>query len=144
MSQATPLLSAVQQLTIPTVDIANASWWEPGSGVVIKEDLLAEDEAYIANHMMIVSGLESGKPQMENQSGAQGIFKVERMVVRGTVIVKRPGDRIKRVLLPEQAGQLMARDLAYIVKQIDTLNPPMSAEEQADFLPAASEPGVER
>jgi hypothetical protein len=135
-------LSAAQQLTIPTIDIDNAPWWEPGSGVVLKEDLLAEDEAYINNRLMKVTGLESGNPQMENQSGSQGIFKVERMIIRGTVIVKRPGNRVKRVSLPEGAGQLMARDLAYIVKQIDRLNPPMSAEEQRDFLPTASEPGA--
>lgn len=139
------LLSTAQQMNIPSIPIDNAPWWEDGSSVSIKEDYLAEDEAYVNNGMMKVVGLESGKPEMQNNSGSQGILKVERMVIQGTVRVKR-GDakrgteRIKTVLLPQDARLLMARDLNYIVKQIDAYNPPMTAEEQESFLPSASEP----
>lgn len=126
--------ASAQQPTIessePSITIDNAPWWQSGSGVVIREDMLAEDDAAITNAAIRIVGLDSQAPTMVNETGSVGIIKVKRMVLHGTVIVNRPGGRVKTVLLPHDAGKLLVVDLNYIVKQIDFFNAPMTEIEK--------------
>ena len=126
--------------TEPTFGIENAPWWLPHSQVLVREDYLAEDEAWIANQIVQVQNAGTQQASVSTQAGSLNILKVKRMVVQGVVAVKRANGRIKTVNLPHEAGKLLAQDLTYIASQIDALNAPMTAGEQAAFLPTANAP----
>ena len=121
-----------------TIQIPNAKWWLPHSHVIVKEDFLAEDEAWINNQLSKIQGYGSNKPTMEMLVGNVRILTVQRMVTSGVVAVKRGGDRVKTVALPHEANKLLKSDLDYIFGEIDKLNPDMTEEEQQDFLPSAN------
>jgi hypothetical protein len=121
-----------------TIGLPNASWWENTSTVVVKEDYLAQDEAWV-NKQMVSLNVKGNQPNMQ-MTGDRNILIVQRMVQPGSVVaVKRANGRIKTVELPKDAGQLLIADLMYLVNQIDALNtPPMTTEEQEAFLPGAT------
>lgn len=132
----------MQQYQENTIAIENAPWWLNHSQVVIKEDMLAEDQEWVTNQ--IVRVVNAGTPQatVETLPGSSNRLLVQRMVVSGVVAVNRPNGRVKTVNLPQDAGKLLSQDLDYIVAQINKLNEPMDAQAQADFLPSASEPSA--
>lgn len=121
-----------------TIQIPNAPWWEAHSHVIIKEDFLAEDEAWVQNQLAKVQGYGTNKPSMEMTLGNIRILTIQRMVTGGIVAVTRGNGRIKTVNLPHEAGKLLKSDLDYIFEQIDKLNPDMTEEQQEDFLPSAN------
>lgn len=121
-----------------TIAIPNASWWMPHSQVLLKEDLLAEDQAWIANQTTRIVNPGTSFARVESYLGDASILLVKRMVVHGTVAVKRSGDRVKTVTLPQEAGRLLRQDLDYIASKINEYNQPMTEEQQQDFLPAAN------
>lgn len=121
-----------------TIGIINAPWWLNHSHVLIREDMLAEDSAWIANQSTRLVGAGTANPQIEFQAGNTNIFLVKRMVVQGIVAVKRANDRVKTVHLPQEAEKLLSQDLDYIVAQINKHNQPMTEDEQRDFLPGVN------
>lgn len=121
-----------------TIGIENAPWWLPHSHVEIKEDLLAEDQEWIANQANTVVNPGTQFARIEVNTGSANILLAKRMVVSGVVAVNRPGGRVKTVNLPQDTSKLLAQDLQYIVEQISKLNEPMDAEAQQDFLPSAN------
>ena len=123
---------------VDTVAIPNAAWWAPHSFVICKEDMLAEDEAWIQNRLSKIQGYGSNKPSMEMMVGNIRILTIQRMVTSGLVAVTRGSGRIKTVNLPHEAGKLLKSDLDYIFGEIDKLNPDMTEEQQTDFLPSAN------
>lgn len=122
------------------IGITNAPWWLNHSHVEIKEDLLAEDQEWVSNQTTKIINPGTKFARVEVAAGSANILLVNRMVVSGVVAVNRPGGRVKTVNLPGDVGKLLEQDLEYIVGQIQALNEPMSAEQQADFLPSANEP----
>jgi hypothetical protein len=120
-----------------TIGIPNASWWENHSQVLIKEDLLAEDQEWITNNTTKVVNPGTQFARTEQSLGSVNILLIKRMVVSGVVAVKRSGDRIKTVNLPQDASKLLAQDVDYIVGEISKYNAPMSDQEQSDFLNSA-------
>lgn len=121
-----------------TVGIPNAKWWLPHSHVIIKEDLLAEDQEWIANNSTQLVNPGTQFARIDSRLGSANLLLIKRMVVQGVVAVKRSGDRIKTVNLPQDAHKLMATDLQYIAAQIQALNEPMTEGEQEDFLPGVN------
>ena len=118
------------------ISLDNAPWWMNHSQVLLKGMFLAEDEAWIANHMVSVQG--SGQNAVvETHSGEATILKVQRMVQQGVVAVMLKGGIKYEVQLPKDASKLLATDLAYISSRIDLASQPMTAEEQAAFLASA-------
>lgn len=126
-----------------TIVLDNAAWWMNHSQVQIREDLLAEDQEWIANNATRVVNAGTQFARVESSLGSANLLLVKRMVVSGVVAVKRSGDRIKTVNLPQDAGKLLAQDLDYIAGKINEYNQPMTTEQQQDFLPAVSEPSGE-
>lgn len=126
--------------TESTIGIPNASWWMPHSQVLIKEDLLAEDQEWITNQTTRIINPGTQFARVEQSVGSAGILLVKRMVVQGVVAVKRSNDRVKTVNLPQEANKLLSQDIEYITEQIGKYNQPMSTQEQQDFLTSASEP----
>lgn len=121
-----------------TVQIPNASWWEPNSHVLVKEDFLEEDQAWIQNQIVSINAGNDGKNTVTTRAGNLKSLKIQRMVVSGRVDVKRSSGRIKSVILPHEAGKLLANDANYIDDEIDKLNAPLTPGEQQDFLPSAN------
>lgn len=132
----------MQQYQENTISIENAPWWLNHSYVQIKEDLLAEDQEWIANQANTVVNPGTQFARVEVNTGSANILLAKRMVVSGVVAVNRPGGRVKTVQLPQDTGKLLMQDLQYIVEQISKYNEPMDAQAQADFLPPVSEPSV--
>lgn len=132
----------MQQYQENTLAIENAPWWLNHSQVVVKEDMLAEDQEWITNQLARVVNPGTQFASMEVSAGSSNILLVKRMVMSGTVAVNRPNGRVKTVSLPQDAGKLLSQDLDYIVAQINKNNEPMSAQAQTDFLPPVSEPSV--
>ena len=124
------------------IGLENAPWWMPGSSVVLKGLFLASDEAWIANKMVSVQG-SGANAVVETNSGNMTILKVQRMVQQGTVAVMLKGGARYEVHLPQDAGKLLAADLAWIASRIDLASQPMTAEEQAAFLASAQGPSGE-
>ena len=123
-----------------TVQIPNAPWWEPHSHVIVKEDFLASDEAWIQNRLSGKMKVDKNGKSAEAEMlvGNVNILLIQRMVVQGIVAVKRLSGRIKTVSLPAEAGQLLKNDIDYICAEINRLNPDMEEDEQEDFLPGAN------
>jgi len=123
-----------------TVQIPNAPWWLPHSHVIVKEDFLASDEAWIQNHLGNKMKIDknSKNPEVDMLMGNVNILLVARMVVQGVVAVKRTSDRIKTVSLPAEADKLLKNDIDYICAEINRLNPDMEEDEQEDFLAGAN------
>lgn len=123
-----------------TVQIPNAPWWEPHSHVIVREDFLAEDEAWIQNHLGQKFKLDKNtqNPTVDMLVGNVNILMIQRMVTGGIVAVKRGSGRVKTVSLPTEAGKLLKNDIDYILAEINKLNPDMTEEEQEDFLPSAN------
>lgn len=120
------------------IGLENAPWWLPHSQVLLKGVFLAEDEAWVTNHLVSVQG--SGQNAVvETNSGSMTILKVQHMVQQGTVAVMLKGGTKYEVQLPKDAGKLLAADLAYISSRIDLVSAPMTAEEQVAFLASAGE-----
>jgi hypothetical protein len=123
-----------------TIGIPNASWWLNHSHVEIKEDLLAEDMAWIANNCTRVVNPGTQFARVEQSLGDNNILLVKRMVKSGVVAVERANGRVKTVSLPQDAGKLLQQDLEYIVEQINKNNAPMDEAQQQDFLTGADAP----
>lgn len=123
-------------MTEGLTNIPNAPHWLNNSVVVVKEDYLAEDEAWIINNLVRLDSTNA----IQLTSKHKDILTVQRMVQAGSVVaVKRSGDRVKTVHLPDDAAKLLWADLQYIVAEIEKLNePPMSEDEQSDFLDSAN------
>lgn len=121
-----------------TITIQNAPWWQPHSHVLLKGLYLAEDEAYVANAIIAITGAGTASPQMETRTGDQTLLKVQRMVRQGTVAVMLRTGQKYEVSLPGEVGKLLPIDLAYIAAQIDATSQPMSAEAQKSFLASAN------
>ena len=120
------------------IAIPNAPHWLNHSHVVVKEDLLAEDQEWIANQSTQIINAGTQEPRIEAKFGSTNLLLVRRMVIEGVVAVKRSGDRTKTVSLPADAHKLLASDLDYIARQIQVMNTPMTEGEQQDFLHAAN------
>jgi hypothetical protein len=116
------------------IAITNAPWWANHSYVQLKGLYLAEDEAYVANSIVSITGAGTANTAIQTRAGDQAMLKVQRMVAQGTVSVMLRGGQKYEVSLPGEVGKLLSIDLAYISAQIDALSQPMSAEEQASFL----------
>jgi hypothetical protein len=125
---------------IDTIPIPNAPWWEAHSFVVVKEDFLAEDEAWIQNRMSgkVKVDASNRSASMDTQMGNVNILLIQRMVTSGKVAVKRSSGRIKEVNLPQDAPRLLKSDQDYIIAELNNLNPDMTEEEQESFLPSAN------
>jgi hypothetical protein len=126
-----------------TIAIENASWWMAHSQVVVKEDYLATDEAWV-NDQLIAIGVKGqgakATPDMRMTGKDRSTLIAQRMVCPGSVVaVRRRSGRVHTVQLPQEADQLLYVDLIYIIQQIEYLNAPMTAEELAAFLPSAKE-----
>lgn len=121
-----------------SIAIQNAPWWQPHSHVLLKGLYLAEDDAFVANGIVAVTGVGTPNATMETRPGDQALLKVQRMVKQGTVAVMLRTGQKYEVNLPGEAGKLLPIDLAYITEQIDAMSQPMSAEEQASFLKSAN------
>lgn len=128
----------MQQYQEDTIAIDNAPWWLNHSYVQIKEDLLAEDQEWIANQANKVVNPGTQFARVEVNTGSANILLAKRMVVSGVVAVNRPRGRVLTVNLPQDTSKLLAQDLDYIVAQIGKYNEPMDAEAQQDFLPSAN------
>lgn len=117
-------------------NIPNAPHWNNNSVVIVKEDYTAADEAWILNRLVAI---DANTVQITGKH--KDILTVKRMVQPGSIVaVKRSGDRIKTVHLPQEAEELLWNDLQYIVEQITKLNePPMTQEEQETFPKPVSE-----
>lgn len=120
------------------MSIPNAPHWLNHSHVEVRPDVLASDQEWIANQSNTVVNPGTQFARIESKVGSANILLVKRMVVSGVVAVNRPGGRVKTVNLPQDAGKLLAFDLDYIAGQISALNEPMSAEQQASFLPSVN------
>lgn len=116
-------------------NIPNAPHWLNHSVVIVKEDYTAGDEAWILNKLV---SIDATSVQMTGKH--KDILTVQRMVQPGSVVaVQRAGGRVKTVHLPQEAESLLWSDVEYITSQIKQLNePPMSEEEQTDFLPESN------
>lgn len=114
--------------------IQPAPHWQPHSFVRLKGLYLAEDEAFVANSIVSISGAGTASAAVETRAGDQVLIKVQRMVIAGTVAVMLRGGAKYEVQLPGDVGKLLPVDLAYISEQIDAMSQPMSAEEQKAFL----------
>lgn len=123
-----------------TIALVNATHWLNHSNVLIKEDMLAEDMAWIANNSTRVVNPGTQFARIEQSLGDSNILLVKRMVVSGVVAVNRSNGRVKTVNLPQEAGQLLQQDLEYIVEQINKYNAPMTEAQQQDFLNSADAP----
>jgi hypothetical protein len=124
-----------------TVQIPNAPWWENNSYVVVKEDFLEEDSAWVQNHLNWQARTDRNNKQnsaIDAQIGNVNILTIQRMVVQGLVAVKRRDGRIKTVNLPTDAGKLLKNDSDYIMAEINKLNPDMAEEAQEAFLASAN------
>ena len=117
--------------------LKNAEWWLNHSHVLIKGRLTAGDNAVIANGVVQVE-MQGKEPVMVSKAGLANILKVQRMVTQGTVAVMLQGGQTYEVSLPGEVENLFPDDLSYICEQIDALSKPLSAQEQKDFLAAAS------
>ncbi len=118
-------------------NIPNAPHWTNNSVVIVREDYLAEDEAWIINNLVRLDPTNA----LQLTSKHKDILTVQRMVVPGSIVaVRRSADRVKTVQLPADAEKLLWNDLQYIVEQINKLNePPMTPEEQQTFPKPVSE-----
>lgn len=127
-----------------TVAIQNAHWWQNHSHVLVKEDYVASDEAWINKQLITINTTGTGsrtKPDVQMSEKDRNVLIVERMVQPGSVVaVQRSAGRVKTVRLPQEAAQLLYPDLIYIVQQIEVLNLPMDTQEQENFLPDANAP----
>ena len=124
-----------------TIGIDNAPWWLPHSTVVLREDYTAADEAWVQSRIAKVSvqGSGSGASGDVSFGKGRGVLQIERMSMPGSIVaVQRRNGRVKTVKLPQEAEQLLAPDLVYIVGQIEALNEPIAPEEQESFLPSAN------
>lgn len=113
------------------IGIPNAPWWNNNSTVVVKEDYLAQDEAWVLNQVVALSSDD----MQDIQTKHIDILKVRRMVQPGSVVaVNRANGRVKTVQLPQDASQLLWNDVEYILKEINRLNVPvMTPDEQKTF-----------
>lgn len=125
------------------IGIKNAPWWLNHSHVEIREDMLAEDQEWIANNSTSVVNPGTEFARVEVAAGSTNLLLVQRMVVSGVVAVQRPNGRVKTVELPGDTPKLLAKDLEYIVTQINAANELMTTEQKEDFLPSASAPSKE-
>src|SRR6202040_3873867 len=105
-----------------TVQIENAAHWENHSFVRVRDEFLAEDEAWITNQIVKVQKSGNAKAEVETCPGDSNIYKVQRMVIEGVVAVRLRNGRVKTINLPVNAGKLLASDLNYIVSKIDEMN----------------------
>lgn len=124
----------MQQYQENTISIENAPWWQPHSHVLLKGLYLAEDEAFVANSIVSITGAGTANAAVETRAGDQALLKVQRMVKQGTVAVMLRTGQKYEVSLPGEVGKLLSVDISYIADQIDAMSKPMSAEEQAAFL----------
>lgn len=118
------------------LSIPNAPWWLNHSQVILRGLLKASDEAWIQNKMISVTG-QGVNAVVESNPGNVTILKVQRMVLQGTVAVMLKDGSKYEVSLPQNVGDLLSADLAYISSRIDLASQPMSAEEQVAFLDSA-------
>lgn len=128
--------------TMPNaIGITNAPHWLNHSQVTLKGLYLAGDEAWITNNMVSVQGVGTADAAVQTKAGDQGLLKIQRMVVPGSIVavMLRDGSTYE-VALPTDADKLFAGDLSYISAQIDAISKPLTAQEQADFLKSASAP----
>lgn len=112
-------------------NIPNAPHWLNNSVVIVKEDYTAGDMSWVMNSLARV---DITNQELIIKAGHQSILTIKRMVQPGSVVsVKRSGDRVKTVHLPDEAEDLLDRDMKYIIAEIDNLQePPMTEEEKKD------------
>lgn len=122
------------------ITIPNAPYWQPHSYCRLKGLYLAEDEAFVTNNVVSITGAGTQSASVETRAGDQAMLKVQRMVVAGTVAVMLRGGAKYEVSLPGEVGKLLPGDLAYISEQIDSMSQPMTAEEQQAFLASQNVP----
>lgn len=120
------------------IGITNAKWWLNHSIVTLKSLYLAGDEAFVTNNMVSVQGVGTDTT-VQTLAGNQGLLKIQRMVVPGSVVATMLRDGTTyEVELPKDVENLFPSDLAYISAQIDAISKPMTAQEQIDFLLSAN------
>lgn len=123
------------------IAIKNAPHWLNHSHVLTKGRMTAGDEAEINNGMVSVE-VVNNTPVVVTHGGLLNMLKVQRMVTQGVVAVMLTGEDGElekyEVKLPQEAADLLPKDLEYICQQIDAKSKPLSLEEQKAFLASAN------
>lgn len=121
--------------------IKNAEWWLNHSVVTLSGLYTAAKQAEVTNAMVSIQGTGTANPVVETKAGDEALLKIQCMVRPGSKVAVKlapyeegEDGEVYEVNLPEEVGDLLPADIAYISARIDAISKPMSAREQKNFL----------